>query len=438
MKKIILLKLLIVFVSNIALSQTVYECAMTDEELNNEAEIKSGSSCELWASFVPDQTNNFQNTPLLVVNINYHLFRASDGSGFFSGKTQSDVQNQVNDLNYYYENIGYPNLPTNPPAEFIPDARIRFVLKEVYFHDVDSLEDINTNVISIASFFNNNFGVNKDNEINIFNYHNSTDPIGRGYGPQSFVVMQNNNLIGAGLLAHELGHVLNLPHTFSGCSQTIIDDIYFPDYNRAWLCGASTTYSSSQSSCPSTGGVGVSNNIMGYNSCQRYFSPKQIARMHHHKISKDQKRKYVTCDSHSFDTDVEIVANAIWESRKVIDGNLTVKAGKTLTIKCKLYLKPSSKIVVEPNARLIIDGGILTNYCDNLWQGIEVWGNSNEHQFPGTQPTHQGKLEVINGGVIENANTAVILWKPGDWTSMGGVVYTDNAVFRNNKDLCSF
>ena len=377
---------------------------------------------------------------MLVVNVNFHFLRPENGSGDYANITFQDVQNHVDELNYIYANIQSPTLAVTPPAEEIPDSRIRFHLQNIYFHDDDIHNSFTDNSISFlcSTWFLHNYGVETNKTINIF-YFNVYDPNtslktgSAGCGPQSFVNMRNSDLIGAGLLAHELGHVLNLDHTFAGCGDDGLDDTYHPDPNMGWNnCGANQSYSE----CG--GGTGISNNIMGYNHCRRYLSPKQLALMHHHKTANDQKRKYLTCDTHSFNTDVTILADATWESRKVIDGNLTVKAGKTLMVKCMVYMKPSSKIVVEPNARLIIDGGILTNYCDNMWQGIEVWGNSSEHQFPGTHPTHQGKVEIINGGIIENANLAINLMNPADWNSMGGVVYTDDAIFRNNNRSVAF
>lgn len=76
------------------------------------------------------------------------------------------------------------------------------------------------------------------------------------------------------LLAHELGHTIGLPHTFpgnAGCGDDMFDDTYFPNENRDWKdCGINETYAQ----CG--GGVGISNNIMGYNKCRSYPSCREI------------------------------------------------------------------------------------------------------------------------------------------------------------------
>jgi hypothetical protein len=93
----------------------------------------------------------------------------------------------------------------------------------------------------------------------------------------------------------------------------------------------------------------------------------------------------------------------------------------------------NSKIIVEQGALLTIDGGLVTNKCGQPWQGIEVWGNKNAHQWlDALGNLAQGYLE-LNDAVIENAVDAVVLWKPGDYTTTGGIVYANNTVFRNNN-----
>ncbi len=102
--------------------------------------------------------------------------------------------------------------------------------------------------------------------------------------------------------------------------------------------------------------------------------------------------------------------------------DLIVQSGAKLTIKCLVHLPAAARIVVEPNAQLIIDGGHITNLCDEQWSGIEVWGTSNQHQYPIDHPTYQGLVVLKNGATIEHAREAIRLWKPQDWNSMGGVV----------------
>ncbi|MBW6458977.1 MAG: T9SS type A sorting domain-containing protein [Bacteroidales bacterium] len=82
---------------------------------------------------------------------------------------------------------------------------------------------------------------------------------------------------------------------------------------------------------------------------------------------------------------------------------------------------------------MVIENSLLTSSCENTWQGIEVWGDSQAHQWPDAQGNYaQGYLE-LNDAIIENAIVAVSLWKPGDYSKTGGIVVAGNSVFRNNR-----
>lgn len=124
--------------------------------------------------------------------------------------------------------------------------------------------------------------------------------------------------------------------------------------------------------------------------------------------------------------------NQTWTSDAIIDRDLYVE-NAILTIKSKISFPSQAKIIVKPGAKLIIDGGTLTNACNEPWQGIQVWGNKNIHQWPDEQGNlAQGYLK-LNNAVIENAVDAVVLWNPGNTSTTGGIVIADNTVFRNNN-----
>ena len=80
-----------------------------------------------------------------------------------------------------------------------------------------------------------------------------------------------------------------------------------------------------------------------------------------------------------------------------------------------------------------MDGAKISRLNNKVWKGIEVWGNSEENQLSDTQGNYsQGYLNLKNA-TIENAISAVELWKPNDYTKTGGIVIANNTVFRNNK-----
>ena len=120
---------------------------------------------------------------------------------------------------------------------------------------------------------------------------------------------------------------------------------------------------------------------------------------------------------------------------QTINSDIVIENGGILTIEnCTISMNEFASIFVQQGGKLIVNDATIKCMCSySMWQGIQVWGNSNQSQYcppGGTCP--QGKLELKNGATIENAVIAVDLWNPGDWSSTGGIVYADDAVFRNN------
>lgn len=146
------------------------------------------------------------------------------------------------------------------------------------------------------------------------------------------------------------------------------------------------------------------------------------------------------------DPDATIVVSGtyIWNDSKKLQGDLIITSGSTLTVKCRIHMPAGAKVVVQQGARLIIDEGHFTNLCGEFWHGIEVWGTSGEHQFPADNPTHQGLLVLKNGAIIEHAREGFTNWKPGDWSSIGGVIQVQGspnevgATLLNNRRSAGF
>jgi hypothetical protein len=122
-----------------------------------------------------------------------------------------------------------------------------------------------------------------------------------------------------------------------------------------------------------------------------------------------------------------------WDTPMAIDHIVDIKTGWSLKITSSVYFGPGAKIIIEPGASLIIDGGMLTKACNELWEGIEVCGN------PLLQQTndYQGTIEIKNGGTIEFARTAIITGRKDNGIIIegyeGGIILADNAIFRNNE-----
>lgn len=130
-----------------------------------------------------------------------------------------------------------------------------------------------------------------------------------------------------------------------------------------------------------------------------------------------------------------------------IKNELRIPAGRTIIIKnMEFRFAPGARVIIEQGAnnsaaggRLILDGTIFTNdtTCANqLWQGIEVWGNATLSQ----QSSSQGRLIMKNNSSVNNAQIGVLLSKrlyPNstikfDHTRNGGIVQSSNSSLINN------
>ena len=114
--------------------------------------------------------------------------------------------------------------------------------------------------------------------------------------------------------------------------------------------------------------------------------------------------------------------------------DIIIEPGANLTVTGTLYMPEGSKILVSPRGQLTVNGGKITNECGHFWSGIEVWGNNALSQ----SSTNQGRVVLTNGAVIENAEVAVSLWKSDDWSTTGGIIFSTNATFKNNKKDVEF
>ncbi len=137
--------------------------------------------------------------------------------------------------------------------------------------------------------------------------------------------------------------------------------------------------------------------------------------------------------------DIQINSLTVWNGyNRVVRGIIKVNDGATLRIESSFlrFKDETCGIIVDRGGKLIVDGSTLTTLCHNtdyLWKGIEVWGNSNQHQFPlGNGQFLQGFLRLQNGATIENAKCAVTLDRPGSKSHSGGIIQATDAVFRNN------
>ena len=395
---------------------------------------------QLLRDFIPTTPEN-----AVEVYVNVWVFQPAAGPGSWGTPTNVDVDTLIKNANYILANMPLPKLPV-AGVPFLSNAKIKLIKKN--FQIVPS--DFLYNDITQAQY-NNSF--NDPNAINI-SFGNCVGGIG-GFCtafvqtiPSKFIYFAysgNQNLSTRALvLCHELGHALGNNHTtlgegysiasnnFGCCNQLIANDVTLEN-PVVWA------------TCSDPFG---SNNIMSQNAgCMRYLSPLQMAIMHYTlrspfiDVLTPASQTYVK--NVNLNCDIDITSSQIWQNDfdRYMKGNLIIKAGSTLTMKCKTYMTMGSKIIVEKGARLIIDGGEATSWYPNtLWKGIEIEGTYGECQLvynPTGLAQFFGIIKVINGGTIRNAHNGITNARSdvnGNimWGNQGGIIQGDNGNFINN------
>lgn len=407
-------------------------------------------------------TNNADYQPtsdseLLTVRVTLHIMQRADGTDNF----QENDPAHTAYLNSIFGDVNGVNGPTlnrlfgqidgpmyggvaQPPT--VTDSKVRFVLDDILYWADDrgyraDVPDVNgVDICHPATrYLYDNFKQKDCSSLQVYFIGrirpntNSVAGCGNAYDGEgsNYMVVQNvyNEYVlhpaggpwPAGalggdphkvnqLVAHELGHCMGLHHAWFSWQHTLFPDLHWPASTASWC----DPYDVGATNC--------SNNMMGPSRSLRWLSNLQIGHIRQKLLSSWRSKWLVSCVRDPL-ADVHITADETWAWARAVPGDVVVSNGATLTVKCKVNMPMDGKFIVEPGSRLLVDGGWLTsNCCQNFWGGIEVWGTSNQHQYPIDNPTHQGLVVLTNGAVIEHAREAIRLWKPQDWNSMGGVV----------------
>lgn len=451
-------------------AQNYFECG-TVEPKTDDYVLKS-LSCGGTSS---DFTNHYRNKETYIpstgskedfiktIHVSFHIWQKADGTGNIDDNptNRARLRQIIDWVNGNYA-INAPNLTPVPYAtQNITDTRFRIVLDSIYFY-----RDVSP---GLTYYYCN--GVYTHN-MKLDNYLEANHPertkslplhLSAGYYASASGYSHHGSILSfyrtspemntnddhdwwyAQHIAHEIGHGLDLWHTY--------------DRNDAYLQNCKTNYQdflwdvyditatqpcASMLSCDvCVIPVGSSNNNLMGGGESNFKSALQMGIMHRSVILENQRnldyemRNYVTGYN---TTPFQITSNQTWDFSMKMYQDLVIKPGVTLTVKCELQFVPEARVIIEPGGKLIVDGGKLTNerYYDTFWRGVEVWGTTSQHQYPESQPTYQGRLDLVNGGTIENAYNGARNWKPEDFGKAGGVIVSNGGVFKNNRRAVEF
>ncbi|MBU6204760.1 MAG: hypothetical protein KJS45_05220 [Bacteroidetes bacterium] len=422
----------------------------TDESQGQQNSLPT--DCFIYNNYITDDTH-LDHTPILYINVNLHFISlTNDPNNDYTNFTITGASNPagVTALEYGQVLISACNtlLANNPlltgtyATGILPEpVQIRLKLYSTSGNDADAVHCHSTNIQSLYNYspttsqqtlLKNTFSVYGNDVIDIFFVRDPLNPNQwGGVGPmQTNAISITNayhlflNGIGVdvikGIVLHELGHVFNLQHSWYATNN----------------CGPFAATGGWQSS--------GSNNVMAYNYQSNWENCQLgIARMYLINNLKTWINKDHLC---TYDPSATITIasgeNILWNATRYVQGDVIVKGGATLIIKCKVGMTEGARFVVEPNGKLIIDGGWLTSVCDDKsWYGIEVLGKFNRTQYTLSNGyRHQGYLEIKNGSMIEHAQNAIALWDSYNQNiyKAGGIVKASDSEFKNNRRSVEF
>lgn len=408
----------------------------TEADVSEMSIAPTDPHCRQSSSYIIDAQHPTA-TPIRYVRVNFHIMQRSDGTGNFSeADGKKFCKELVDQSNYRWSNNQQMNLPEGNTTETLP-IPIRVVLQKdavtgedaIYFHKNDSLCFWNRSAKKGYNGLSDRTAIEKykvgeDSIINIFLMEHVPDSINQpNYGGAT---LSGISFIGSiklfsmyyqhttvkyrddgtpfthdayflsKLMNHELGHSFGLNHTWNwddGCDDT-------PKNPGCW----------SETGKAPCDGV-TSNNMMDYNWNQQAVSPCQLGRMEYTLWKeKDGVRNYAIpywCEYHPYEkVTIYKYENVKWEGGKDLWGDIEIREGATLEIKCEVSLPEKAKVIIKPGGKLILNGGTLTNRCGDKFEGIEIWENKKKDVKGEIIITNNGSVQnVVNfSTVIENEN----------------------------------
>ncbi|MFY9307444.1 MAG: M43 family zinc metalloprotease [Bacteroidia bacterium] len=363
-------------------------------------------------SYIPDEYS-----PVKHIRVAVNIF-TGPGTMQNTDSTRAAIKQMMLWLNGFYANVdsatyGIAGVP------WIKDTKIRFDLDaRLYFYEGTKL--YNTSSISVLEKHIAGVDPERLNNLNIYitdggtaqphaispypNFilqgHTGTHPSSLEGNVAVYISTLFPNYVNSQTLAHELGHALDLLHTYNRacCPETCnasdpeyLYDVFGP--NPPADC-----YEQGRFGCTITPGENTcTNNMMGGNNMlYYYFSPMQIGKLHR-ALAIKSPRKYVKDDV--FDNrEYRIKKDETWNFDIRCYSPIVVEAGATLTVTGRILMPEQGEIIIKRGGRLIVDGGTITG-AGKKWEGVKIKTSTTalERLFG----NNDGLLEIKNDGVID-------------------------------------
>ena len=352
------------------------------------------------------------NTPIKTLKVNFQVIQDDDPND------RKNFENTPSDIQYFYDLIEHVNSmyadvaePTDPQTQvcndcYFENSKIQFEIANVYFHVDGNLYN------SISPTIYNIYGVNKESEVNIIvigiennivgSYTNTLPSFAMGTNQYvlttdyyysylndvNFIAATGNNL------AHELGHILGLLHTYEPtCCHETCDDGHIDYLEDVFgLNPPSTCWFDRFCDSDDPNVQNCTNNIMGASWPVGYLSPLQQGRINR-SLSIMSTKKYVNDIYGGTPLIVDEIED--WDFVMRLYSALNINENGILNLFCSLYMSANSVITINSGGILNLENsGILLNHDGTPFKGSIIIRNG-------------GKLLLNNGSLAFGSNCVI-------------------------------
>lgn len=362
------------------------------------------------------------NAPSKMIKVNFIIMQKGDGSNNFQHDNPNDPNSDTKRLLDRYNWICNNKMLNMYPSDSISgvtdfsDPKIAFSLNNIYFYRNDTGNSVDGSFLTLRNilinqnpysvYYVNNYNDNPSefNEINVY-FTEGPGQYSYSHGPSYslFSSISDCIMVGSygrgdwatsGGITHELGHSLDLCHTYlgGGCDTSIlemnINENWFADLFGEPYPGNAPHITSriEYLDCPAIVypwdadpydntlpmADRLTNNIMGnQGNTRNYLSPSQIGKAHR-SLCISSVRRYVVDDCYNQNDPIVVDSDEIWDFNIRVYQDIIIEDGAECTFSCHVELPYNAKIIVRDGSTLIVDGSI-SGVNESAWKGqIEV------------------------------------------------------------------
>jgi len=408
-------------------SELNYKQATSDTYKNKYGRIKT---------YIPTD-----NSPQIIIKIAFHFFQDEDSLNNWNFEKNPDQQKRFQQIMDW---VNAPYVSSATPSDSVigasylqKNSKIKFEVTGYYFYQNDELNK--TTYRNLCEKHVKKIDPSRLESFPIYYtagvgaYGNTTMPSETDMSANQSIITFNYkaNPIGdyamSQHLAHELGHALDLYHTYDGNQNGIYSDFAngvgdaccaedinpnLPDYlsdvfDVPWKNWCNNTkgmpcYHQNGFSCdPAKADNYCTNNLMGGSSWNTFISPMQMGKMRR-ALAIKSIRKYAKAIESSLINWV-VSENETWDFDIQMCQNILVTNKATLTITKKLLMALNGKIIVDKGASLIVSDAVIDSW-GSKWGGIELRKKSrlivnksviNNWEF-GVKANKKAKYQLLN------------------------------------------